>query len=156
MSRVLAVSLTIASIGWVAAILFAPFGLADGSIASALTYYAASLVCHQRPERSFHLAGVAMPVCARCLGLYASAAAGALAASTLASPHAGSARAARIVLALAAVPTFLTLAIEWTGLAPTTPMLRALAALPLGWCAAWIIVRMLRREAVAPAGVRAL
>ena len=36
------------------------------------------LICHQRPERSFHLAGAQLPVCARCLGLYAGGAAGAI------------------------------------------------------------------------------
>ena len=41
---------------------------------------AAGRVCHQRPERSFHVAGVQLPVCARCTGLYVSGAAGALAA----------------------------------------------------------------------------
>lgn len=27
--------------------------------------------CHQNPERSLHLAGMALPLCARCFGLYA-------------------------------------------------------------------------------------
>ena len=27
-------------------------------------------ICHQRPERSFHSAGVPLPVCARCTGLH--------------------------------------------------------------------------------------
>src|SRR6185436_19797703 len=38
-----------------------------------LVYAAASRVCHQRPERSFHTHDVAWPVCARCGGLYLSA-----------------------------------------------------------------------------------
>src|SRR5262245_19064114 len=41
------------------------------------TYAIGSLVCHQRPERSFHLFGTQMPVCARCVGIYAGAAAAA-------------------------------------------------------------------------------
>ena len=36
------------------------------------------LVCHQRPERSFGLFGGTVAVCARCLGIYFGAAAGAL------------------------------------------------------------------------------
>jgi uncharacterized membrane protein len=28
------------------------------------------LFCHQNPERSLHLAGTALPLCARCFGLY--------------------------------------------------------------------------------------
>src|SRR5262245_28340583 len=37
---------------------------------AAAVYAAGALVCHQRPERSFYLAGAQLPVCARCLGLY--------------------------------------------------------------------------------------
>ena len=35
-----------------------------------------SRICHQRPERSFAIAGIQMPVCARCSGLYVSGALG--------------------------------------------------------------------------------
>ena len=35
-------------------------------------------VCHQAPERSWQWFGVALPVCARCFGLYAGALAAAL------------------------------------------------------------------------------
>ena len=37
-------------------------------------YAASSLICHQRPERSFYLLGAQLPVCARCMGIYAGAA----------------------------------------------------------------------------------
>jgi predicted membrane protein DUF2085 len=43
------------------------------------TYLVGSLLCHQRPERSFFLWGSQMPVCARCLGIYAGAALAAIA-----------------------------------------------------------------------------
>src|ERR1700687_4721962 len=47
--------------------------------AFALAMYAAgSLICHQRPERSFHVLGTQLPVCARCTGIYAGAAAAAI------------------------------------------------------------------------------
>src|SRR4029450_12060460 len=42
------------------------------------TYLVGSLLCHQRPERSFFLWGSQMPVCARCTGIYAGAAIAAL------------------------------------------------------------------------------
>ena len=55
-------------------------GLGVGARVAAATYLVGSLVCHQRPLRSFHLAGAQLPVCGRCTGLYVSAGAGATAA----------------------------------------------------------------------------
>jgi uncharacterized membrane protein len=37
---------------------------------SALSYLFFQPVCHQDPARSFWLAGMPLPVCARCLGIY--------------------------------------------------------------------------------------
>ncbi len=36
------------------------------------TYYMGGLICHQRPERSFILAGHQFAFCARCTGMYLS------------------------------------------------------------------------------------
>jgi uncharacterized membrane protein len=47
------------------------------SFASAI-YKVFSFVCHQIPERSFHLAGHQFAVCSRCTGLYAGFAVAAL------------------------------------------------------------------------------
>ncbi|MBV9923485.1 MAG: DUF2085 domain-containing protein [Acidobacteria bacterium] len=47
--------------------------------AAGAAYGAFALVCHQMDERSFHLFGFKLAVCARCLGLYAGALVGALA-----------------------------------------------------------------------------
>jgi uncharacterized membrane protein len=101
-------------------------------------YVAASRVCHQRPERSFHTAGVQWPVCGRCAGLYLSAPIGTLAA-WLARRRALRMRAP-FWLAIAAVPTVLTLGLEWLDLARVTNIDRALAALPLGAAIAFVIV----------------
>jgi hypothetical protein len=37
---------------------------------AAAVYVVGSVLCHQLPERSYHLWGVQLPVCARCLGIY--------------------------------------------------------------------------------------
>ncbi len=106
----------------------------------ATVYVAASRVCHQRPERSFHTDGVSWPVCGRCSGLYLGGAVGALVAV-------GALRRRRPApqqlawLAFAALPTAVTLGLEWTGVAAISNAVRALAALPLGALVAVVLVR---------------
>lgn len=59
------------SFGLVSLIVAAPIAQAGGhpTLASAI-YSAFSFVCHQIPERSFHLTGHKFAVCSRCTGLY--------------------------------------------------------------------------------------
>ncbi len=134
---------TCAAVVWLTLILTSPVALSRGRL-PALTlavYQAGSLVCHQRPERSFHLAGVQLPVCARCFGLYLSGAAGLTVASR--SRRALSARAARTLLALAALPIATTVALEWLGTIQTSNVQRMLTGFPLGFAAGVVIVRSL-------------
>ncbi len=145
----LAVALTAGAVAWVALLVLAAAAAAHGTASPfvLLTYQAAGLVCHQRPERSFHLAGVPLAVCARCFGLYAAATAGALFAwrgSTRARDV--RARTARLLLAITAMPTALTVAGEWLQLLHPSSAARALAALPLGAAAGWLIVTLMRAD----------
>ena len=130
----------------VAASIIWPLALAGGwwarahggpAWADVATYVAAGRVCHQRPERSFHTAGVQWPVCGRCAGLYAAAPFGALASLFI--------RRRRTVpsvawLAAAAVPTAITLVLEHSGLTAMSSIARFLAALSLGAAVAFFIV----------------
>ena len=74
------------TLGWLLLVLLTPAVLARDiggravTLASAGTYLLGGLICHQRPERSFHPEGVQMPVCARCFGLYLGGGLGVLAA----------------------------------------------------------------------------
>ena len=61
------------ALGWLVLLVAAP--VAPTSLAT-LLYAAGSFICHQRPERSFHIDAAQLPVCARCLGIYAGAAIG--------------------------------------------------------------------------------
>jgi uncharacterized membrane protein len=145
----LARSLTVAALLWVTVIFAAPYAIASGNTplvaAATFVYQGAGLICHQRPERSFHIAGVQLPVCGRCLGLYLSGAIGALAAwfGTLSVAP----RKTRLLLVVAAVPTAVTVSLEFLGLIHPTNLVRAWSALPLGAAAAWIFVRSLRADA---------
>ena len=141
----LRLGLAVAALMWLTLIVMSPVALASGRF-SPLTmavYHAGSLVCHQRPERSFHLAGAQLPVCARCFGLYLSGAVGLV----VASRRRGSIAAAtsRLVLVVGALPIAVTVALEWLGLIHTTNIVRMLTGLPLGFAAAVVIVRSLAR-----------
>jgi uncharacterized membrane protein len=135
---------TAAAVVWLALIVAAPLMLAHGRapVVSVIAYQIGALVCHQRPERSFHLAGIQLPVCARCLGLYASGAAG-LVAAWLWSRRI--ARHARVLLVATALPIIITVALEWIGAIATTNVERFLTGLPLGLVAGLVIVESLRR-----------
>lgn len=115
---------------------------------SALTVYAiGSVVCHQLPDRSFHLWGRQLPVCARCTGIYVGAAVVALIALAVARLKPRAPVIARLkprapvvarlkprapLAAFAVTPTLVTLAYEWiTGTTPAN-WIRAAAGLTLG------------------------
>jgi len=113
------------------------------------TYLVGSLLCHQRPERSFFLFGSQMPVCARCFGIYAGAALAAIALpfvarlkpSRVRSPvrEGGTLRSARMLLIVSIVPAAATLVYEWTTGDMPANWIRALSGLPIGVVVAWIV-----------------
>lgn len=114
---------------WIALIVAAPVS-AFGVPLSGATYALGSLICHQRPERSFHLDGAQLPVCARCFGLYLGFALGTIAVP---SGLTGITRSTlRTTIVLAAFPTALTWSFELLGLWASSNTTRFVAALPLG------------------------
>jgi uncharacterized membrane protein len=137
-------ALLVAAVLWPALLAGAAWQRVTGEPAwwPAAVYYAASQVCHQRPERSFHTAGVAWPVCGRCSGLYLAAPLGGLLAVGIAGRRVRGVgrRWLRAGLAVAALPTVLTLGLEWFDLAPISNLMRFAAALPLGLAVACAIV----------------
>jgi uncharacterized membrane protein len=139
-----ALALTVAAILWTITVVAAPVAVSMPALGApaAMVYAGASRICHQRPERSFHLNGVQLPVCGRCFGLYLSGALGALAA--WGSRQRG--HATRALLLVAAVPTAVTWSAEVAGLSGFSNLTRALAALPLGAAGGWVFVQMLRYD----------
>jgi hypothetical protein len=148
-----------AAMAWPMALLLAPVAAARPQSSAigypfALVMYAAgSVICHQRPDRSFHLLGGQLPVCARCLGIYAGAALLSLIAAARpdyspALPFGGTRHratagdrrsSARTVLLISALPTAATVLAEWmTGATPGN-WTRALSGVPLGAAVAWIV-----------------
>ncbi len=65
---------------WLALIVLAPWLASHGQTqASRFIYAVFAPICHQIPGRCFHLDGLPLAVCGRCLGIYAGFAAGLLA-----------------------------------------------------------------------------
>lgn len=136
--------------GWAAAsglvavllalIVGAPLLKAGGFDAAAGAAYGAfALACHQMDERSFHLAGFKLAVCARCFGLYAGALAGAL-LYPLARPLVRRDLPARGWLIAAGVPTLVDFALGFSGLWENTHASRFLTASLLGVVVAFYFV----------------
>jgi uncharacterized membrane protein len=110
-----------------------------------------SVICHQRPERSFFWHGHQLPVCARCTGLYLSGAVafiGWFAMKVIRGwrPLTIDPRPASKVLVIAAVPTALSWGSGVIGMWDGSNMTRALFAIPLGACAGAIVAAVATKD----------
>ena len=101
-------------------------------------------MCHRMPERTLALAGVPMPLCSRCSGIFAGGAVGALAVWPQLS-----ARAWRWAITAAAGGMVLDVATQDLGLHPVWHATRLASGFAFGYAAAAACVLALRREAAA-------
>ena len=134
--------LAVAGFVWVALLLAAPVLAAP---LGAALYGIGAAICHQLPERSFHLAGSQLPVCARCIGIYLGAAAGLTWGRTW----------PRARVAAAAIPTAATVLLEAVGIWHPSNVTRMFAGVPLGAAAAALLisaVATLHYERCTPSG----
>ena len=134
-----AITATIA-LAIVAMIVGAPLAQANGHPAFASTIYKVfSFVCHQIPERSFHLAGHQFAVCSRCTGLYPG-----FAVTTLIYPLAHSLTRTdaprRRWLILAAVPLLIDFSLTYFGLWSNTHLTRFSTGALLGSVAVFYVM----------------
>ena len=138
----IAPAIAVVALIWLVLLTATPIG--PTSVA-ALTYSIGAFICHQIPERSFHAGGFQLPVCARCLGIYAGFAAAAW-TQVLLSPAASNGwrrltpASARRVFVVSALPTALTLVLEWTGVWRGSNIVRAIAGLALGAGVALVVM----------------
>ncbi len=133
--------------------------------AAGLVYVAGRIVCHQRADRSFHAWGVQLPVCARCLGIYGAAWAGSLFAGVVlgARRSRGPAGAGAAPppdwawrLAVGALPTAASVALEIAGIWRQSPVVRCIAAVPLGFASGWFVAAHAAQVVARLAGRRAV
>ena len=132
MPALLLVAIPVAASAWVALLLAAPAARTELGIP---VYLFGGFICHQIAERSFHLDGIQLPVCARCFGIYA----GAAMAAVVAWREPFRVRAAsltrlapRALLLASALPTIVTVVLEWAGIWDPGNGGRAIAGTVLG------------------------
>jgi uncharacterized membrane protein len=130
--------LALTAVTWLALLVLAP--VLPVPIA-AILYAVGSRICHQRPERSFHLFAVQLPVCARCAGIYTGAAAGSLLMLSASIRERLLHSSPRTLLLAGALPTLMTIIIEWSGAWTGGNDARAAAGVPLGLAVAFVVAR---------------
>lgn len=144
MARRLVATGTVAILLWGVAILATPWlatAPARGTRSlAAVAYLVGAAVCHQRPDRSFHLRGVPLPVCARCTGLYLGAAVGAIGAWSRRgrTRRPLGPRRQQLALLATALPIGATWLAEQAGGAVSS-VARGVAAVPFAAVAAWLV-----------------
>jgi uncharacterized membrane protein len=142
--------LATASGGWLALVVASPFAPVPLAL---MAYTVGAVVCHQIPDRSFHIGVAQFAVCARCTGIYAGAAASFMWQALVAgpepgdrtAPHRDDVAAARLWLLGGALPTVVTVLLEQAGLWQGSNVLRAVAGAPLGVVVALVAGRAARK-----------
>jgi uncharacterized membrane protein len=107
-------------------------------IAAFAIYSGFKPACHQLPERSFHLFGAPLAVCARCTGIYAGVLFGLAALPLLRGL--GRPTPSRLWFALAAIPVSLDFALGWLGLVQNTALSRSLTGALFGAVTAFYLM----------------
>jgi predicted membrane protein DUF2085 len=156
-----------ASVAWALLLPLVPFVASRphatpiGTALIIAAYAVGGAICHQLPERSYHLWAAQMPVCARCAGIYVGAAIGAIVGAASLTGRRANARIpllvaaghrftradqARAILFIAALPTLATLVYEWTTGHMPAHWIRAATGVPLGATAAWMVFSSMPRR----------
>jgi len=111
-----------------------PFGTAGAMLDAAFM-----AICHRIPERTLVLAGVAMPICSRCAGIFAGVVVGALVARPALSP-----RAWRAAIAAAGLGMLVDVVTQEAGLHPVVHPSRIATGFLFGYALAAACIDMLR------------
>jgi uncharacterized membrane protein len=132
-------ALAVAATGWLALLLSAP---ALPVALAGVTYLFGALICHQLPDRSFHIDGAQLPVCARCIGIYAGTALATLSRLVPGSDprttrHRG--LTPRVILIAGMVPTAVTVGLEAAAVWYPSNLVRALTGVVLGAAIAFVV-----------------
>lgn len=102
--------------------------------------------CHRDPSRGLAVAGVALPVCARCFGIYAGLGAGALVLRPRLEP-----KFLRIWIFAGVFVMLLDVVTELLEMRPASPVVRVLTGALLAWPIGVALVQNARKYALAGA-----
>jgi uncharacterized membrane protein len=116
-----------------------------------IIYAAGGLICHQRPERSFFLDGHQFPVCARCTGLYLSAAIGIAGWLSLKMARRWTSfpfdpRLAKRMVLISAIPTAVSFMTGVLGMWDGSNVTRAMLAIPFGASAGAVVAAVATKD----------
>jgi len=139
-ARLIYAVLLVGALGWLSLLWGAPWLAARHHYTSALLIYGSfSAICHQLPERSFHLLDFPLAVCARCTGIYVGALIGLLLYPSLRRLE-DETMPARWWLVAAAVPVLVDFAGQAAGLFTNTFWSRTVTGLIAGAAAVFYIL----------------
>ena len=105
--------------------------------------------CHQIPERSPHLQGIALAVCHRCYGIYGGLLVGVVLFGVLRSGRRAVDRHLRYLIGLSLIPLSLDWSADAVGLWVNTPASRLLTGGVFGVVAGALLARALMRISLA-------
>jgi uncharacterized membrane protein len=111
----------------------------SAGLASAGTTFFFSFVCHQIPERSFHLWGVPMAVCSRCSGVYVGFLVGVLLFPLIRKGREGG-YPPPWILGAAVLPAVVDFGLSHLGIFGSNNVLRAATGLVMGGAASFYIL----------------
>ncbi len=129
--------LMIGALVWCTGIIL-PAVLESFHIDASLIYIFYGKICHQIDGRSFHIAGHKLAVCSRCTGLYGGFMLGLVAYPFLYSLQ-SSRQTSRIWLFMAAVPMFVDVMLNTSGLYSSTFLTRLITGGVLGFTIAFVV-----------------
>ncbi len=124
---------------WCSLILLAPYLAASSSPIAEFVYRAFHPICHQLPERSFHLFGAKLAVCVRCSSIYFSFLVGVVLYPFVRGLH-NTRTPSRTFLFATLLPIVLEVATEWVGLYQSTALTRSLTGAFLGFILSFIVL----------------
>jgi uncharacterized membrane protein len=124
---------------WCGLILLAPYLAASSSPFAEFVYRFFQPICHQRPERSFHLVGEKLAVCVRCSSIYFSFLVGVVLYPFVRGLH-NTRTPSRALLFATLSPIVLEVASEWVGLYQSSALTRSLTGAFLGFILSFIVL----------------